>query len=186
VEVSDWVSIWELRKANFEVFSQKDAIDHYPILENRDLNKLLAALFLFLTVGALYGGYVILRPSASNTVQVQFGKVTLSVEVAKSAADQQKGLSDRDAMANDHGMLFVFDSEATWGFWMKDMRFSLDIIWFDSQRHVVYVEKSLTPCTPQDCPIYTPPTKAMYVLEVNAGFIQNHKIALGDTFQFLS
>ena len=108
------------------------------------------------------------------------------MEVAKSTSDQQKGLSDRDSMANDHGMLFVFDSEANWGFWMKGMRFSLDIIWFDSQRHVVYIEQSLPPCTPEDCPIYTPPVKAMYVLEVNAGFVQNHNIVLGDTFQLFS
>jgi hypothetical protein len=150
------------------------------------LNKLLAALLLCIIVGTLYGGYILLRPPSSNTVQVEFGGVTLTVEVAKSTADQEKGLSDRDSMANDHGMLFVFDSEANWGFWMKGMRFSLDIIWFDSQRHVVYMEQGLAPCTPQACPIYTPSVKAMYVLEVNAGFVQNHSIVLGDTFQFVS
>ena len=150
------------------------------------MNRLLTALLLCIIVGTLYGGYVLLRPSSPNTAQVEFGGVTLSVEVAKSTADQQKGLSDRDSMANDHGMLFVFDSEANWGFWMKGMRFSLDIIWFDSQRHVVFLEQSLPPCTPQDCQIYTPPVKAMYVLEVNAGFVQNHNIVLGDTFQLVS
>ena len=150
------------------------------------MNRLLAVILLCLIVGTLYGGYVLLRPSSPNTAQVEFGGVTLSVEVAKSTADQQKGLSDRDSMANDHGMLFVFDSEANWGFWMKGMRFSLDIIWFDSQRHAVYIEQGLPPCTPQDCPIYTPPVKAMYVLEVNAGFVQNHNIVLGDTFQLVS
>ena len=150
------------------------------------MNKLLVALFLCLIIGALCGGYVLLRPSSSNTVQIEFGGVTLTVEVAKSTADQQKGLSDRDSMANNHGMLFVFDNEANWGFWMKGMRFSLDIIWFDPQRHVVFIERGLPPCTPQDCPIYTPPVKAMYVLEVNAGFVQDHNIVLGNTFQLVS
>lgn len=88
-------------------------------------------------------------------------------------------------MASDHGMLFVFDSEGNWSFWMKGMRFSLDIIWFDSQRHTVYVEQGLLPCTPQNCPIYTPPAKAMYVLEVNAGFVQAHDISLGEMFNFV-
>ena len=150
------------------------------------MNRLFAALLLCLIVGTLYGGYVLLRPSSPNMAQVEFGGVTLGVEVAKSTADQQKGLSDRASMANDHGMLFVFDSEANWGFWMKGMKFSLDIIWFDSQRHAVYIEQDLAPCTPQDCPIYTPPVKAMYVLEVNAGFVRNHNIVLGDTFKLVS
>ena len=150
------------------------------------MNRLLAALLLCIIAGTFYGGYVLLSPSSPNTARVEFGGATLSVEVAKSTSDQQKGLSDRDSMANDHGMLFVFDSEANWGFWMKGMRFSLDIIWFDSQRHVVYIAQSLPPCTPEDCPIYTPPVKAMYVLEVNAGFVQKHNIVLGDTFQLFS
>jgi len=165
---------------------QQDVTDHCRILETSDLNRLLAAVFLFLIVGTLYGGYVLLKPSSSNSVQLQFGGVTLSVEIAKSSADQEKGLGDRDSMDSDHGMLFVFDSEANWGFWMKGMRFSLDIIWFDSQRQAVHIEQRLPPCTPQDCPIYTPPVKAMYVLEVNAGFVQNHNIVLGDTFQLVS
>jgi len=150
------------------------------------MNRLLAAIVLLFIVGALYGGYVLLRPSSPTTLQVEFGGVTLTVEVAKSAADQEKGLSDRDSMANDHGMLFVFESEANWGFWMKGMRFSLDIIWFDSQRNVVFIEQDLPPCTPQECPIYTPTANAMYVLEVNAGFVQNHNIVAGDTFQIVS
>jgi uncharacterized membrane protein (UPF0127 family) len=87
-------------------------------------------------------------------------------------------------LAPDHGMLFVFGNEGEWGFWMKDMRFSLDIIWFNSERNAVFIERSLLPCTPQDCPAYTPPVKAMYVLEVNAGFVQAHGIALGDMFSF--
>ncbi len=99
------------------------------------MKRLLVAVFLFLIVGALYGGYVLVNPSSSNPVQIEFGGVTLSVEVAQSTADQVKGLSDRYSMASDHGMLFVFDSEANWGFWMHGMRFSLDIIWFDSQKH---------------------------------------------------
>lgn len=82
-------------------------------------------------------------------------------------------------------MLFVFNSEASWTFWMKDMRFRLDIIWFDSQRRVVFAEQNLQPCTPQFCPTYTPPLAAMYVLEVNAGFVAAHLVSNGESFNFL-
>jgi uncharacterized membrane protein (UPF0127 family) len=148
------------------------------------LNKLVAAILLILIAGTLYAGYVLLRPPSETRIAI--AGVTLYVEIASTSAQQQAGLSNRDSMPPDHGMLFVFDSQGQWGFWMKDMRFSLDIIWFDAQRNVVFMEQNLLPCTPQDCPIYTPQTKAMYILEVNAGFVQAHGITLGDMFSFVS
>jgi uncharacterized membrane protein (UPF0127 family) len=65
------------------------------------------------------------------------------------------------------------------------MKFPLDIIWFNSIRQVVWVEPNLSPCTPMNCPEVTPETKAMYVLEVNSGFVAAHHIKLGTTFVFL-
>lgn len=69
---------------------------------------------------------------------------------------------------------------------MKDMRFPLDIIWFNSSRQMVYAEKGLQPCGPENCPIYTPPVKAMYVLEVSAGFVAAHNISRGDMFSYVT
>jgi len=68
---------------------------------------------------------------------------------------------------------------------MIDMNFPLDIIWFNSTRQVVFIERNLPPCFPQNCPIFTPSTKAMYVLEVNGGFVAAHQITFGTTFTFL-
>ena len=128
--------------------------------------------------------FFFLQPT--NTTRIGFGGVILTVELAKTATDQERGLSYRDSMPLDHGMLFVFDSEATVGFWMHEMRFPLDIIWFNSGRQVVYIEQNLEPCTPQNCPVFSPSTGAMYVLEVNAGFVKSHNVTLGQTFTFLS
>jgi uncharacterized membrane protein (UPF0127 family) len=83
-------------------------------------------------------------------------------------------------------MLFVFDHEDYWAFWMIDMKFPLDIIWFNSARQVVWTEPDLRPCPPSNCPVIMPNAKAMYVLEVNAGFITAHHITLGTTFSFSS
>jgi uncharacterized membrane protein (UPF0127 family) len=147
------------------------------------LNKIVAAVLLIIIAGALYAGYVLLKPPSETRIVI--AGVTLYVEIASTSAQQQAGLSNRHSLAPDHGMLFVFGSEGEWGFWMKDMRFSLDIIWFNSERNTVFIERSLFPCTPQDCPVYTPSVIAMYVLEVNAGFVQAHGITLGDTFSFV-
>lgn len=82
-------------------------------------------------------------------------------------------------------MLFVFDRQDTWGFWMHEMRFQLDIIWFNSQRQSVYIRQNLEPCTPQECPVFIPSAKALYVLEVNAGFVESHNVTLGEGFAFV-
>ena len=146
------------------------------------MNKLIVgSLLLFVAVGVAGYSWTQTQPS-----RILVGNILLVVEIAKTSADQQKGLSGRTSLPSDHGMLFVFDHEDYYGFWMIDMKFPLDIIWFNSTRQAVFIEQNLPPCTPQNCPVFTPNVKAMYVLEVNAGFVLAHQIALGTTFTFLS
>ena len=109
----------------------------------------------------------------------------MTVELATTPAAQEEGLSNRSSMAADHGMLFIFDQQAEWSFWMHQMEFPLDIIWFNSSKQAVFIEEDLPPCTPTSCPIYTPPANAMYVLEVNAGFVGVHGITVGPSFSFV-
>ena len=142
---------------------------------------IVGCLLLFVVVGVV--GYYWTQAHSSH---ILVGNVLLIVEIAKTSAAQQKGLSGRTSLASDHGMLFVFDHEDYWGFWMVDMKFPLDIIWFNSTRQVVFIEQNLPPCTPQNCPVFTPNVKAMYVLEVNAGFVLAHQITFGTSFIFLA
>jgi uncharacterized membrane protein (UPF0127 family) len=144
---------------------------------------LIATIVILLVVAVSIGYYWVETPKPT---QIRIDGVTLTVELATTPAEQSKGLSGRDSLPPDHGMLFVFASEGMWGFWMKDMKFSLDIIWFNSSREMVYAEQGLQPCSPDICPIYTPPVEATYVLEVNAGFVSAHNIALGDMFSYLT
>lgn len=140
---------------------------------------LLSVILATVTVGYL------LFPQP-ETIRIVIRGVTLIVEVARTTADQQKGLSGRDSMPVDRGMLFIFEHEAVWSFWMKDMRFALDIIWFNRDRVAVFILQGLPPCNPQDCPVYTPTSTSLYVLEVNAGFVRTHELSLGDQFFFVS
>ena len=149
------------------------------------MNRLIIGSLLLLVVVGIVGYCWSQAQTQTQTSRIMFGNVTLIVEIAKTPAAQQKGLSGRTSLASDHGMLFVFDHEDYWGFWMVDMKFPLDIIWFNSNRQTVFIEQNLPPCTPQNCPVFTPNVKAMYVLEVNAGFVVAHQITLGTTFTFL-
>ena len=146
------------------------------------MNKLVVGTLLFLLVLACAVGFSLTRSDITHIIVNGF---VVTVELAKTTSAWQKGLSGRPSLPYDHGMLFVFDHEDYWGFWMPQMNFPLDIIWFNADRRVVFIEQDLQPCNPQNCPVYTPNLKALYVLEVNAGFVAAHQIAFGTTFSFL-
>ncbi|MGA2783904.1 MAG: DUF192 domain-containing protein [Candidatus Bathyarchaeia archaeon] len=143
------------------------------------MNKVVVgSLLVFLTLAAAVGYSV----SQHKTSHIIISGTLLTVELAETPPAQEKGLSGRPSLPDDHGMLFVFDHQDYWGFWMIDMKFHLDIIWFDSNRQVVFIESNLSPCTTQNCPVFTPNAKALYVLEVNAGFVAAHQLTYGTSF----
>ncbi len=110
----------------------------------------------------------IVEPEFNGPRAIVNGKV-LSLEIADSPEERRVGLSFRDPLPENHGMLFIFGREQAYSFWMMDMRFSLDIIWIDSNGIVVHIENNVPPCS-RACPSYQPNVSALYVLEVNAGF----------------
>lgn len=142
----------------------------------------VALVIVLLAVSVSVGYYLY---EQSKPVKIMLAGVTLTVELATTPEEQQMGLSNRTSMPADQGMLFVFNQEAQWSFWMHQMNFPLDIIWFNANKQVVFIEQDLLPCTPQACPIFTPPVNAMYVLEVNAGFVKTNGVSIGDSFTFV-
>jgi M6 family metalloprotease-like protein len=122
--------------------------------------------------------------SADSTTHILIGSVPLTVVLATTLPEQERGLSGLPVLPSNQGMLFVFDHEDYWSFWMVNMSFPLDIIWFNSARQAVWTESDLKPCSTSSCPVITPPAPSMYVLEVNAGFIAANHIKLGTTFSF--
>jgi uncharacterized membrane protein (UPF0127 family) len=150
------------------------------------LNKLTVAAILVIVIAVAALSISYLFTPQKRDARIEISGVVLTVELAETPSDQERGLSGRESMAPDHGMLFVFDSPGYWGFWMHDMKFSLDIIWFNSTRQAVFIEQNLPPCTPQTCPTYTPTAQAQYVLEVNAGFVRTNNIQPGEVFTFMN
>ena len=105
--------------------------------------------------------------------------------VADKDIKRVEGLSGIEKITQDEGMLFVLDFPSKQGFWMKDMKFPLDIIWLDDNKTVVYVEKNLQPCTSAFfCPVFTPSKNAKFVLETTAGFADAHSLNESSTILF--
>ena len=76
-----------------------------------------------------------------HDVTILMPKGALSVEVADTQASRELGLSGREKMGDDEGILFVFDTPGRYGFWMKDMQFPLDIIWINQNGVVVNMKE---------------------------------------------
>ena len=74
-------------------------------------------------------------------------------------------------------MLFVFAEADRYGFWMKDMLFSIDMFWLDDKGQVVHLEEDVSPETYPD--VFYPMVPARFVLETNAGFALEHSITIG-------
>lgn len=112
---------------------------------------------------------------------VEFANIKIPVEIADTGDLHAKGLSGRENLAENIGMLFLFDAPALHPFWMKDMNFPIDIIWFSEGRVVgiaarVYPEPGVTS---QHQAIYMSKKEADMTLEVNAGFAEKYGVKEG-------
>ena len=107
----------------------------------------------------------------------------IAVEVADTLATRQKGLSGRACITPDEGMLFVFERPGRLPFWMKDMKFPLDIIWISPDHKVVAQEIDLSPKTYPDSFI-NKDKPAQYVLEIQANRSKSLGIHLGTPVSF--
>lgn len=99
-----------------------------------------------------------------------------SVEIADSDQERKSGLGQKKNLCSDCGMLFEFPSSGRYNFWMKDMRFPLDIIWISNNK-IVWLEKNVPAEYDQTL---SPQVEAQQVLEINAGKVDEFRISLGD------
>ncbi|MEK7648731.1 MAG: DUF192 domain-containing protein [Patescibacteria group bacterium] len=102
----------------------------------------------------------------------------ISVELAETRDQQEHGLGGRTGLAEDRGLLYILRKPDFYTFWMKDMKFPIDIIWIDKDQKVIDISHSLTPDTyPR---IFQPVHPAQIILEVASGFAKKHDIKIGD------
>lgn len=119
----------------------------------------------------------------TQTLHARLGGEALVLEVADTEAFRTKGLSGHVPLREGEGMLFVFTKDGRYDFWMKNMQFPIDIVWLDSNYRVIDVKKGATPASYPE--IFTPVLPARYVVEIPAGFFDEHHLKAGDTLEIL-
>ena len=106
------------------------------------------------------------------------------VEIADTTEKQTKGLMNRENLDENRGMLFIFDNEGIYSFWMKNTLIPLDIIWLNENKEVVFIKNNAQPCEEENCPSIKPDKEAKYVLEINGGMVDKIGLKIGDYLTF--
>lgn len=112
--------------------------------------------------------------------------VTIQAELADTTEKRARGLMFRDSLPQDRGMLFTFPEPQEWSFWMKNTRIPLDILWVDTNKKIIHIERNVPGCSRTDdgCPNYQSNAPALYVLELAAGTADALHLQRGVKLQF--
>lgn len=146
-------------------------------------SKKMQIIYIILAIAIIVIGFVFFG-AKKRFGSVDFPNHTLSikVELAQNLGQQVRGLMFRDSLASDQGMLFIFSGEANRTFWMKNVKFPLDLIFISQSGEIKEVKENFATCQGGGkCENYSSANPAKYVLEVNAGFVQNHQIKIGES-----
>lgn len=139
---------------------------------------LVAALFTALALSGCGDGAAgpeACDPGPPDVVCV--GPHALTVEIAATEAERSEGLSFRDSLPADRGMLFVFEAPGEHLFWMKDTTIPLSIAFLDPDGTILNMEEM----EPLSLDTHRPVAPALYALEVNRGWFVQRGVEAGDT-----
>ena len=105
--------------------------------------------------------------------------VILSVLVADTDPERERGLMGVTNLASDQGMAFVFDSPTTAEFWMKNTLIPLSIA-FVNQGGRVVATRDMQPCRTDSCPWYSAGQPYAFAVEAHLGYFSGSNVRLGD------
>ena len=118
---------------------------------------------------------------ALKTTKVCFQSKCFQAEVADNTSTRERGLMNRRHLDDNKGMLFVFEKEGDYPFWMKNTLIALDMIWINQSNQVVFIKKNALSCGQGECNNIVPNQNGTYVLEINGGLAQKNNIKVGDS-----
>ncbi len=123
-----------------------------------------------------------------NKEKIQIGSKNLSIEVAETESQHERGLMYRKKLAPDEGMLFIFKKEQPLYFWMKNTFIDLSIGYFNKDGILVDIQemKAVKSVMEENPPSYPSEKPSLYALEMKTGWFQKNKVKLGDKLRLLA
>jgi uncharacterized membrane protein (UPF0127 family) len=121
--------------------------------------------------------------TTQDTVKIIVGKKDYNLFIAKTYNEVTNGLAKFDKINENEGMLFIFDTPGNYTFFMKDMKFNLDIIFIDETFKVVQINQNVkkeTYRSPRDFEAIKPDAPIKYVIELNEGEVSKNKLKVGE------
>ncbi len=151
------------------------------------MNKNKKIIFIFLVVLVVGIIFIFERGKDPNIERpyVAIHGQKIFVEIADTEQKREKGLSERNSIGENEGMLFLFSQKGSYGFWMKDMRFPIDIVWINGDK-IVGMERNLDPqigTSEENLRVYTFSGDIDKVLEIKAGEIERLGLKEGDVVE---
>ena len=119
------------------------------------------------------------KQQSTPAIDITLKDETFSLEIAKSAIQKSRGLSNRNSLCPNCGMIFIYRIESIYPFWMKNTLIPLDIIWIDKNGTIVDIIQG----KPNNLSILTPKSPALYIIELNKDTSTNLNLNIGDYIQ---
>lgn len=157
------------------------------------MKKLFFVIILFLITVFLAGSSAkktinfqsLIPIKQTTTPSTTIKNHTFHLYIAKAQPDREIGLTKYNSLQKDQGMYFIFETPNYYAFWMKGMKFPIDILFLNSGT-VVDIKDSIPPADANDNnpPRYIPIQTADSVLEISAGLSKKYGISVGDKVTF--
>ncbi|OGZ31936.1 MAG: hypothetical protein A3H02_00415 [Candidatus Niyogibacteria bacterium RIFCSPLOWO2_12_FULL_41_13] len=142
--------------------------------------RFLKYLIVFIVIVGFFA--FLSRENEPAFQKIKIGETIISVELADDSPKQTRGLSGKDKLKENNGMLFIYDKPEIRSIWMKDMKFPIDIIWVDENKKIIGVENGVKPESyPKS---FESPGPVKYILETNSGFAEKYGLKPGALVDF--
>lgn len=136
---------------------------------------------LFILGLVAFGGLFLYKLSQNySNKHLVVGDRQYVLEVSDTHEKRIKGLSGRQNLPENKGMLFTYAEAGNECIWMKDMHFSLDILWLNADKKVIKIERSVSPKT---YPRSFCANGTQYVIELNAGEAAKAGVKVGQQIE---
>lgn len=137
---------------------------------------------IFLTQKYIKGGTIFFL---NKTPVVTINNHSFRVSAAVSQKEHETGLSKTQSLSEDQGMIFLFEKPEYYSFWMKNMKFPVDIIYINNDK-IVTIKSNVEPPknNEENLIIYAPTGPSDKVLEIQAGLSEKYGFKIGDKVKY--